>query len=268
MTRSKTLLFFLVAAGLGLGILCGRALRGEAMDEDMATGIAGKTSKRMRETGPSGRENAGKPVPEGVPSEGFVVPPQAMRRIQVELLSGSSLNKNECRMLGMTEAQIKEVDLMVSDAVKRWREREMATAKRIPSQKGDVLWFIPAAGPAVAEQEWLGVTKKLVEIGGPDLEPLLTYRLTVGNSPSHRSNSGAGMLNLLTAGFGTLDRFIKIPADGSYPQVIDVFPHRVKEVPVDESIFEQFEHKLSIDWRSYISPADHADRFSHLPATK
>lgn len=268
MTRSKTLLLLLATTGLTLGILCGRALRQGYSPEKAEAGVApAKIGARVREAGLATEKDATPAVPAGVPVDGFVVPREVMRRIHVELMSGSSLNKNECRVLGLTETQIKEMGFMVDDAVKRWRDREMATARRIPSGKGDVLWHIPAAQPEVAEQEWQSLTKKLVEIGGPALEPLLTYRLTQGYSPSHQSNAGTGMLNLLTAGFGTLDRFIKIPADGSHAQVIDVFPRHVKDVPVDESIFDQFGRKLNIDWRGFIPPADYQDRFSHLPST-
>jgi hypothetical protein len=269
MTRSKTSLLLLAAIGVTLGILSGRALRVDPVHEDGAVGVAlAKIGDRVREDGLPTKGGTTATVLEGVPPEGFVVPEEAMRRIHVELMSGSSLNKNECRVLGLTERQIKEMDFMVNDAVKRWRAREMAAARQIPSGKGDVLWHIPAAPPEVAEQEWQSLTRKLIEIGGPELEPLLTYRLTKGYSPSHQSNAGTGMLNLLTAGFGTLDRFIKIPADGSHAQVIDVFPHHVKDVPVDEAIFDQFGRKLNIDWRGFIPPKDYQDRFSHLPSTK
>lgn len=260
-------LLMLAGAGLGLGILCGRSFQ-----EEKPAGEAGempaKTGKRMHEAMSSGNGAVTAPVPEGVPEEGFVVPAEAMRRIHVQLMSGTALNKNECRVLGMTEAQIKELELMIDDAVKRWREREMAGARRIPSGKGEVLWHIPASDPALAEQEWQGFTKRLAEIGGPELEPILSYRLTDGYSPSRHSNAGTGMLNMLTAGFGTLERFIRIPADGSHAQVIDVFPHHLRDAPIDESIFDQFGRKLNIDWRGFIPPDEQADRFSHLPPAK
>lgn len=273
MAGSRILLIALASAGLGLGIYCGRLLRADSPTVLHASAPSSSVYPRAHDSGsiPTADEEGGIAGEEAQaePAVDFVVPPEAMGRIQVDLLGGSSLNKEECRLLGMTEPQIKELELVVDDAVKRWREREKAAAKRIPSASGDILWHIPAADPALAEQEWQSLTKKVVEIGGPGLEPILKYRLIDGYSPSHQSNAGTGMLNILTAGFGTLNRFIRIPKDGrEYPQIIDALPTRMGEVPVDESLFGKFGDTLNFEAQSYVNPKDAADYFSHLPPTK
>lgn len=198
----------------------------------------------------------------------LVVPPDVIHRIQVQLMDGAELNRQECRLIGMEDSQIQSLAAAVNDSVSRWREREKSAAKVIPSTQPGLLLHIPAADPKVVEAEYEAVMQRVREDAGPALEPLVHMRLTDGYTPRSQSNIGTGMLNVLTGGFGSLDRFIKVtPArDGGWIyEVTDVVPYRLDGVPTDESIFSKFGESLSIDSRrTYYSGQDDA-AISHWP---
>lgn len=198
----------------------------------------------------------------------LVVPPDVIHRIELQLMDGGELNRQECRLIGMGDSQIKSLATAVRDSVSRWQEREKAAVKVIPSSQPGLLLHIPAADPTVVEAEYDAVRERVREDAGPGLEGLVHMRLTDGYTPRSQSNIGTGMLNVLTGGFGSLERFIKVtPArDGSWVyEVTDVLPRNLDGVPVDESIFAKFGESLGIDCRrTYLSGRDGA-AVSHLP---
>jgi len=198
----------------------------------------------------------------------LVVPPDVIHRIELQLMDGAELNRQECRLIGMGDPQIKSLATAVRDCVGRWQEREKAAVKVIPSTQPGLLLHIPAADPKVVEGEYDAVRERVREDAGPGLERLVHKRLTDGYTPQSQSNIGTGMLNVLTGGFGSLERFIKVtPAhDGSWVyEVTDVLPRDLNGVAVDESIFAKFGESLSFDCRrTYLSGRD-AAAVSHLP---
>jgi len=183
-------------------------------------------------------------------------------------MDGGELNRQECRLIGMGDSQIKSLAASVRDCVSRWREREKAAVKVIPSSQPGLLLHIPAADSQAVEAEYDAVMECVRQDAGPALEPLVHMRLTDGYTPRSQSNIGTGMLNVLTGGFGSLERFIKVTPshDGSWIyEVTDVLPDRLNGVPVDESIFTRFGESLSFDSRrTYLSGRD-AAAVSHLP---
>ena len=197
------------------------------------------------------------------------VPPGAMLRIEVELMDGVTLNKNECRLLGLDEEQIRRLSQVVAESIERMRAREKAAVRVLPSDGPDQLMYIPPADPVVAEQEWQEMTAMVREIAGPELQDLLHYRLTDGYSPTRFSNAGTGMLNVLTAGFGTMHQFIRVTTlpDGSQSyKVTDLLPATLKAMPVDGSVFAKIGKSIGFDGvRTYDSVKDFG-RISHLPS--
>jgi hypothetical protein len=256
----------LALAAVFPGVLVGRALRGgdasSAVDQPRAAfGQIANDERGHRE-----REGA-KEVTETTAAP-LVVPPDVIHRIEVQLMDGAELNRQECRLIGMGDSQIKSLSTAVRDCVSRWQEREKAAVKVIPSSQPGLLLHIPAADLKVVEAEYDEVREHVREDAGPGLERLVHMRLTDGYTPRSQSNIGTGMLNVLTGGFGSLERFIKVtPAhDGSWVyEVTDVLPYRLDGVPVDESIFAKFGESVSIDSRrTYLSGRD-AAAISHLP---
>lgn len=260
----------LALAAVVPGILAGRALRGhDALFPDGAVDRTGVAPARATNDGPEyrQREGAAKEVAEADAAP-LVVPPDVIHRIEVQLMDGAELNRQECRLIGMGDSQIKSLATAVRDCVSRWREREKAAVKVIPSTQPGLLLHIPAADLQAVEAEYDAVMERVREDAGPGLDRLVHRRLTDGYTPRSQSNIGTGMLNVLTGGFGSLERFIKVtPAhDGTWVyEVTDVLPGHLKGVPVDESIFAKFGDSLGIDSRrTYLSDRD-AAAISHLP---
>ncbi|MEO6475934.1 hypothetical protein [Luteolibacter sp.] len=201
------------------------------------------------------------------PADYFIVPPAALRRIRVELMDGISLNPKECELLGLEEKQIQELKLVIDSAVLRWQEREKATMKILPSSGPHTLLHIPHADPIIAEKEWQDLKTSILRIAGPELEPLLRYRLTDGYSPSYKSNAGTGLLNVLTAGYGTLDRLVKISSSANGTTVyetIDFQPTRLKGAAVDEAFFNQLKDSGSHEGSQSINSHKIPDSLLHL----
>jgi hypothetical protein len=259
----------LALAAVFPGILAGRALRGH--DTFIPDGAADRTRvapAQVTNDEPEHRQReAAKEVAE-IAAAPLVVPPDVIHRIEVQLMDGAELNRQECRLIGMGDSQIKSLATAVRDCVSRWQEREKAAVKVIPSSQPELLLHIPAADSQAVEAEYDALMQRVRQDAGPALEPLVHMRLTNGYTPRSQSNIGTGMLNVLTGGFGSLDRFVKVtPArDGSWIyEVTDVLPYRLDGVPVDESIFAKFGESLSIDSRrTYLSGRD-AAAISHLP---
>jgi len=197
----------------------------------------------------------------------FIVPPEAFRKIRVSLLEGTSLNHKECKVLGLNETQIRDLEQLVQETVTRWRERENATMKTIPLKGAGTLIHIPAADRETAEREFKNLHEKALQIGGEQLGPLVHHRLTDGHSPSRFSNWGTGMLNVLTAGYGTMDRFVWInPMPGgltSY-QVIDVLPDRIEKGEIDGEMFERLVDSENYMERKHIHTKENLEQLSHL----
>ncbi|RYD84762.1 MAG: hypothetical protein EOP84_04615 [Verrucomicrobiaceae bacterium] len=266
-SRRPPLWFALLAlAAVFPGVLVGRALRGHDATSPVdrirdAPALATNDGREHRqgEAAREVRETAAAPL---------VVPPDVIHRIEIQLMDGAELNRQECRLIGMGDSQIKSLAAAVRDYVSRWREREKAAVKVIPSTQPGLLLHIPAADSKVVEAEYDALMQRVREDAGPGLEPLVHMRLTDGYTPRSQSNRGTGMLNVMTGGFGSLERFIKVtPAyDGSWVyEVTDVLPRDLNGVPVDESIFAKFGESLSFDCRrTYLSGRD-AAAISHLP---
>ncbi|MGL4400461.1 MAG: hypothetical protein ACRCXD_11375 [Luteolibacter sp.] len=201
------------------------------------------------------------------PKEFIVVPPEAFRKIRVALLDGTSLDHKECQVLGLSETQIQKLEQLVGETVNRWREREKATMKIIPSNGPGTLIHIPAADREVSELEFKDLHEKILNISGEELGPLLHYRLTDGHSPSQHSNSGTGMLNVLTAGYGTMDRFVSIKSmpDGSTSyQIIDVLPRRMDHVGIDEALFRKLLDSGNWEEHKRLNSNENSEQLSHL----
>ncbi|GAA5121221.1 hypothetical protein GCM10023212_16060 [Luteolibacter yonseiensis] len=190
-----------------------------------------------------------------------------MQRIRVELMDGTALNPKECELLGLREPQIQELKSTIDSTVLRWRQRETATRKILANSGGEILLHIPHTDPATSEQEWQDLRNRVSEIAGPELSPLLHYRLTDGYSPSRQSNAGTGMLNVLTAGCGTLDRLVKISPsrDGhTVYQVIDFLSTRLNGAAPDEAFFNQLKDSGSHEGSRYFRSQEVPDSLSHL----
>lgn len=252
------------------GILLGRYLGGVKADVPVPA-LSSAVEKRSGWGGAPGKvEPAAETATGSVSCGTFLrVPPAAMRRIEVTLMDGMELDKDECRLLGMTEAQIQRLSSVVEASLARLREREQATVRWLAPEGADKLMYIPPADPELAEQEWKDVTAAVREIGGQELGDLLHFRLTDGYSPSRFSNAGKGMLNVATAGFGTMHRFIKVstlPDGSSSYEVTDLLPASLKGVPVDATVFGRIGKSVGFDERqTYNSVKDHR-RISHLPS--
>ena len=269
-SRRPSYWFALLAlAAVFPGVLVGRALRGhDASTANKAGGLIRGAPEQIADDGPERRRrDPAKEVAETAAAP-LVVPPDVIHRIEVQLMDGGELNRQECRLIGMGDSQIKSLSTAVRDCVSRWQEREKAAVKVIPSSQPGLLLHFPAADSKVVEAEYDAVMERVREDAGPGLEPLVHMRLTKGYEPRSQSNIGTGMLNVLTGGFGSLDRFIKVTQahDGSWVyEVTDVLPYRLDGVLVDESIFAKFGESLSIDSRrTYLSGRD-AAAVSHLP---
>ncbi|MDB6076916.1 MAG: hypothetical protein JWO82_663, partial [Akkermansiaceae bacterium] len=156
-------------------------------------------------------------------------------------------------------------------SVKRWEEREKAAVKVISEKDGVMRMHIPPTDPKVAEREWEEVRAKVDEIAGPALREAFRRQLTDGYSPTFLSTLGMGKLNILTAGFGTMDRFIeaKKQADGQWCyQVYDVMPDRRKGAPIDAAQFEKFAGGNGYDQQQSLSLEKNAEQLAHLPLPK
>ncbi|HEY1122667.1 MAG TPA: hypothetical protein VGE67_13735 [Haloferula sp.] len=250
------------------GMLVGRALQGHVSSSGREGELTRVAPEQIADEGAEHRRGeAIKDDAEPVASP-LVVPPDVIHRIEVQLMDGAELNRQECRLIGMGDSQIKSLSNVVRECVSRWQEREKATVKVIPSSQPGLLLHIPAAAPQTVEAEYEAVMQRVREDAGPGLEPLVHMRLTDGYTPRSQSNIGTGMLNVMTGGFGCLERFIKVtPArDGSWVyEVTDVLPRDLNGVPVDESIFTKFGESLSFECRrTYLSGRD-AAVISHLP---
>lgn len=256
----------LALAAVFPGVLVGRALRGHdafspvnRIGDPPAQATNDGRKHRPRETAKEVAETDVAPL---------VVPPDVIHRIELQLMDGAELNRQECRLIGMGDSQIKSLSTAVRECVSRWQEREKAAVEVIPSTQPGLLLHIPAADSQVVEAEYDAVMERVRQDAGPGLEPLVHMRLSDGYTPRSQSNRGTGMLNVMTGGFGSLERFIKVtPAhDGSWVyEVTDVLPDRLNGVPVDESIFAKFGESLSFDSRrTYLSGRD-AAVVSHLP---
>ena len=268
--RSRRLSYWfalLALAAVFPGVLVGRALRWR--EEPSSVDQIRVNTAQATDCGWQYRRGA---VAEGKVAETLaaplVVPPDVIHRIEVQLMDGTELNRQECRLIGMEDSQIKSLSTAVRDCVSRWQEREKAVVKVIPSSQPGLLLHIPAADPKVVEEEYDAVRERVHEDAGPALEPLVHMRLTDGYTPRSQSNIGTGMLNVLTGGFGSLERFIKVtPArDGSWVyEVTDVLPRNLDGVAVDEGIFAKLGESLSFECRrTYFSGRD-AAAISHLP---
>lgn len=200
------------------------------------------------------------------PEECFVVPPAALQRIRVNLMTGTSLDLKECELLGLEEKQIQELKLMVDSTVLRWQEREKATMEILPSSGPHTLLHIPHADPATAEKEWQDLKAGVLRIAGPELGPLLHFRLTDGNSPSRQSNFGTGLLNVLTAGYGSLDRLVKITPGDNYTnyEIVDFQSTRQQDAAVDEALFSRLRSSGSHDGSKDFSDTKIPDQLLHL----
>jgi len=262
-----SLLPLLALATLFPGIWAGRALRGQDAFPGEPADRTSVAPEQAEDGAPERYQESGKEAA-GTAAGPLVVPPDVIHRIQIQLMDGAELNRQECRLIGMDDSQIKSLAGAVSDCVSRWREREKMAVKVIPSSQPGLLLHIPAADAKTVEAEYDALMQRVREDAGPALEPLVHMRLTDGYTPRSQSNIGTGMLNVLTGGFGSLDRFIRITPTGdggwSY-EVTDIVPYRLDGVAADESIFGKFGESLSIDSRrTYLSGRD-AAAISHLP---
>ncbi len=264
-------LFWLVA--MVPGILFGRYMKGRVDSKHQTVPVKAAALISREDTHGSGdREMPSGELAESLSEEEFLrVPPSAMRRIELRLLEGIELNKNECRLLGLDEEAIGRLSAVVDQAMDHWREREKATMRWLPSAGSHKLIYIPPADPELSEQEWKDLTATVREIGGPGLGELLDFNLTDGHSPSRFSNWGKGMLNVTTGGFGTMHRFIKVSPlpDGSWSyDGVDVLPETLRNAgigEIDASVFETIVKSHDADERNtYNSVKDHG-RLSHLP---
>jgi hypothetical protein len=263
-----------IGAALLAGIVCGRLLHGSVEEKDHHKETRAHPSsgeKNASAFGTGGREaradartQTASPVP-------FIVPAAAMSRIRLNLMEGTSLDRKECEILGLGESQIQALEDVVSPAVSRWKEREKATMKIIPSAGGNTIIHIPPADPAISEEEWQDLKASMLEIGGKDLDPLLRYRLTDGYSPTSQSNAWTGMLNVLTAGYGTLERMVRITPsqDGETTyEIIDIFPDRRKGAEVDETFFKQVKDSGSYEGTQHYHGDTVPAQLSHLLPAK
>lgn len=233
-----------IGAALAAGIACGHLLHASPREQRNGKENPPPLANEGRHTSffrTTERPAEGSSATRAQTAIPFVVPRDAMSRIKLDLLDGTSLNHKECELLGLSESQIEEMDTVVSSAVTRWREREKATMKVVSSSSGNTLIHIPPADPAIAEKEWQDLKAGMLEIGGKDLEPLLRYRLTDGYSPTHQSNAMTGMLNVLTAGYGTLERMVSVRILNGHTtyEVLDILPDRRKGAAVDEAFFHE-----------------------------
>lgn len=265
--RPPSLLVLLALAAVFPGIWAGKALRGhDAFSEGPRSLTDG--APRQAKGGPQEHRPKLEKEVAGTAAGPLVVPPDVIHRIQLQLMDGAELNRQECRLIGMEDSEIQSLATSVSESVSRWREREKSAVKAIPSTQPGLLLHIPAADPKTVEVGYDAIMHRVREDAGPALEPLVHMRLTDGYTPRSQSNIGTGMLNVLTGGFGSLDRFIKVtpaPSGGWVYEVTDVVPYRLDGVPIDESIFGKFGESLSIDSRrTYYSGRDDA-AISHLP---
>ncbi|HSP44022.1 MAG TPA: hypothetical protein VLO11_14205 [Luteolibacter sp.] len=139
--------------------------------------------------------------------------------------------------------------------------------KTIPTGGPDTLIHIPVAGRDEAEKEYQDLHERILQISGDELGPLLQYRLTDGYSPSRYSNSGTGLLNVLTAGYGALDRFVRIRPlpDGSHAyEVMDFLPKHLEGIEVDEASFEKLASSGNYEGRKISNTTTEPEQVSHL----
>lgn len=261
----------IIGAALLLGIAGGCLLPVSALEEERMTPRKSHSHSsdepdastfKARQRPPAANATASP-----APADNFVVPPEAMERIRLDLLDGTSLNRKECEILGLSESQIQKLKGVVDAAIARWQERERASMKIVPSSGGKTLIHIPPADPAVSEKEWQVLKASMLEIGGAELEPLLHYRLTDGNSPSRYTNAGTGMLNVLTAGYGTFDRLVRVtpsPDGSTVYDIIDVGRMRPKNATMDEAFFNELKDSGSHDGSKHFRSDKIPDQLNHL----
>ena len=270
--KSLTVPSLLALAALALGVWSGYSLRPTPMKpmnskehRSLSTRPREREKDFATERGLSGRERAVLDPP------GFlIVPPESFRKIRVTLLDGTSLNHEECRMLGLSRHQIQALDDLVRVSVTRWREREKAAMKTIPTGEPGTLIHIPVAGRDEAEKEYQDLQDRILQISGDELGPLLQYRLTDGYSPSRYSNAGTGLLNVLTAGYGALDRFVRIrplPDGSNAYEVMDFLPKHLEGIEVDEASFEKLASSGNYEGRKISNTNTEPEQISHLLQT-
>lgn len=266
----------IIGTALLSGIVGGRLLHASGQEEERKNPESTRSHPSSEKQDASALRQAARPPVDPAANRAhtavpFVVPPDALHRIRLSLLEGTSLDRKECELLGLNESQIRELDLAVSSAVSRWREREKATMKIIASSDGDTLIHIPPADPALAEKEWQDLKASVLRIGGNELEPFLRYRLTDGYSPTFQSNAMTGMLNVLTAGYGTLERMVRIRPDRNGEttyEILDIFPDRRKEAAVDDAFFNQVKDSGSYQGLQHFQTEAVPEPLSHLLPAK
>jgi hypothetical protein len=278
---SHLLLVTTVLAALVLGVWSGKVLRGKNDFKGGGPEPSNKTQFEQRISRTSSRDLP--LVTEQRPEKNrdssasqsqdgyFTLPSKEFDRIEVKLIEGLSLNKKECEAIGLNEIQIRKLSFMIDDVASRWQEREKSHMKVISSTDEETLVHIPVSDPELARQEILEAKQKIGEIGGPGLEPLLKCRLIRGNNLLMRSNADTGLLNILTAGFGSLERFVRIKKDndgGATYEIMDLLPERLKDVQMDHDLFEKFYSSGTFDGRTVITSRHDQALVSHLPLPK
>lgn len=274
MLTSRVRYPLVIGAALLSGIVCGRLLHPSVEEGEKGKEIhASRASESSDHASFTGNQRRSPADASTLPNTTvpFVVPAAAMSRIRVNLLDGTSLDRKECELLGLDEGQTQALDDAVSSSVSRWQEREKATMKVISSTGGNMLIHIPAADPAIAEKEWQELKAGMLEIGGKDLEPLLRFRLTDGYSPTFQSNAWTGMLNVLTAGYGTLERMVRItpsPDGETTYEIFDIFSDRRNGAAMDEAFFNQVKESGSYQGIQHFHSATVPAQLSHLLPAK
>jgi len=235
-----------------LGFWSGRSLRAATISKAAGHGTLGQSAESPnRHQVAAERSTPGEKV---IPETGepyLIVLPDVIHRIEVKLMDGIELNRDECRLLGMTEAQIQQLAALVHDTVKRWQDRETAAMISIPTSGTDRLYYIPPGDPALMEQDYQAMNNSVREIAGPDLTDLIQMRLSKGYSPQRMDNSQMGLLNVLTGGFGSMSRFIRgtQQADGQWQYEESDFRAGSLDGagPVDEALFQKIGRTLTPD---------------------
>lgn len=198
----------------------------------------------------------------------FVIPPDAIRMIRVNLIDDLSLNKKECETLGLTESQIQEMSLLVDESISRWLKRESDTMQVIGSSEASTVIHIPSVDPEQAEQEWQVTSERIKEIVGSGLDLLFHKNLTDGNRPSLETNSHTPLLNRLTAGFGTLDRFIEVTRSSTgmlHYEILDVRAEKLSGISIDRETFGKLSSSGDYDVKTQLDYEAPAGRVAHLP---